>query len=389
MNPSRDGSNSSHGNRGESPGVYDRTSEKWRKYPADVLPLFVAEMDFELAPAVSQALYDAIERSDTGYAWPPALREIFSRYAKNCFDWTVPAERVFVVNDVMGGVTETLRALTQPGDGVAIMPPVYPPFFEIVRTAERHVVEVELLRDGMQYAINWDGLERAFARHAKALLLCHPHNPVGHVFARAELERLAALARSYGVLVISDEIHAPLVYPGAAHVPFVMVAEPQGIDSVTLMSASKGWNIAGLKCAQMIAGSSRVHERFKQLPADVTDRIGHLGVIATAAAYADGSSWLRTTLNRLDENRRLLATLLARQLPQIGYGVPDATYLAWLDCRALDLGDDPAQAFIDRGKVALSHGPDFGAAGRGFTRFNFATTPEIISEAVSRMALSA
>jgi len=234
MNTARDDSNATPDNFGVSPRLCDRTSAKWKKYPADVLPLFVAEMDFELAPAVSQALYDAIERSDTGYAWPHALGEIFSTYAKSCFNWTVAAERVFVVNDVMGGVTETLRTITQPGDGVAVMPPVYPPFFEIVRTADRRIVEVQLVRDGGNYAIDWDGLERAFVREAKALLLCHPHNPVGRVFCRAELERLAALARSYGVLVISDEIHAPLIYPGAMHVPFVTVAEPQGVDSVTL-----------------------------------------------------------------------------------------------------------------------------------------------------------
>jgi len=365
--------------------LHERSSEKWRKYPEDVLPLFVAEMDYALAPEIARALHAAIDRSDTGYAWPHQLREIFTRYARRYFDWTVAAERVVIVNDVMGGVTETLRSLTQTGDGVAIMPPVYPPFFEIVSTAGRRIVEVPLLYED-HYAIDWGALEMAFARDARALLLCHPHNPVGRVFSRHELEQIATLAQRHGVLVISDEIHAPLVYSGAKHVPFAAVAEPLGIDVVTLMSASKGWNIAGLKCAQMIAGSRRVHERFRQLPADVTDRIGHLGVIATAAAYEHGQGWLRDTLTLLDENRQLVATLLAKQLPQIGYRLPEATYLAWLDCRALDLGDDPAQAFIDRGRVALSHGPDFGVPGRGFARLNFATSSDIVTEAIVRMA---
>ncbi len=294
-------------------------------------------------------------------------------------------ERVVIVNDVMGGVSESLRTLTHADDGVVIMPPVYPPFFEIVALAQRRIVEVPLL-SGDRYAIDWNALEMAFSRDARCLLMCHPHNPVGRVFTRTELERLAQLAQQYGVLVISDEIHAPLVYSGATHVPFAAVADPLGLDTVTLMSASKGWNIAGLKCAQMIASSERVHVQFKQLPVDVTDRIGHLGVIATAAAYEHGQPWLRETLALLETNRRLVATLLAKHLPQIGYRQPEATYLAWLDCRALPFGDDPAQAFIERARVALSRGLEFGEAGRGFARLNFATSSAIVAEAIARMA---
>jgi cystathionine beta-lyase len=275
--------------------------------------------------------------------------------------------------------------LTQPGDGVAIMPPVYPPFFEVVATAERRIIEVPFLYQE-SYGIDWDALETAFARDVRSLLLCHPHNPIGRVFTRNELAQIATLAQRHSVLVISDEIHAPLMYSGVKHVPFAAVADPLGIDYVTLMSASKGWNIAGLKCAQMIAGSRRVYERFTHLPADVTDRVGHLGVVATAAAYEHGQRWLGETLKRLDENRQLVAGLLAKHLPQIRYRIPDATYLAWLDCRALQLGDDPAQAFIERSRVALSHGPDFGVPGRGFARFNFATSSEIVTEAIIRMA---
>ena len=363
----------------------ERSSKKWRKYPKDVLPLFVAEMDYALAPEIARALHEAIDRSDTGYAWPCTLTETFARYAREYFDWTVAPESVVIVNDVMGGVAETLRTLTQRGDGVAIMPPVYPPFFEVVATAERRVVEVPLLFEE-NYAIDWGALETAFARDVRALLLCHPHNPIGRVFSRLELERIASLAQSHRVLVISDEIHAPLTYSGARHVPFALVAEPLGIDVVTLMSASKAWNIAGLKCAQMIAGSGRVYERFQQLPRDVTDRVGHLGVVATTAAYEHGQRWFRETLNLLDENRKLVATLLAKHLPQIGYRMPEATYLAWLDCRALHLGDDPARAFIEYGRVALSPGPDFGMPGRGFARLNFATSSDIITEAIVRMA---
>ncbi len=364
-----------------------RTSEKWRKYPPDVLPLFVAEMDCALAPEVALALHDAIDRSDTGYAWPQPLRGTFARYVRSTFRWDVRPERVFAVHDVMGGVTEVLHLLTEPGEGVVIMPPVYPPFFEIVATAKRRVVEVPLI-EGERWSIDWGGLEAAFRREAKTLLLCNPHNPVGRVFERDELQRVAELARRYGTVIISDEIHSQLVYSGSTHVPFVTVSEPLGVDAVTLMSASKGWNVAGLKCAQMVAGSERVREAFERLPRDVKDRIGHLGVIATIAAYEHGGEWMRSTLSRLDENRRLFESLVATQLPRIRYRVPDATFLAWLDCRAEDLGDDPARTFLERGRVALASGSDFGAAGRGFARLSFGTTPEILTEAVARMRAS-
>lgn len=364
-----------------------RTSEKWRKYSSAVLPLFVAEMDYALAPSVANALHEAIDRSDTGYAWPQPLRETFAGYAKRAFDWDVSPDRITVVNDVMGGVTEALHALTQRGDGVVIMPPVYPPFFEIVATAQRRAVEVPLV-EAERWEIDWDGLEMAFSDGAKAVLFCHPHNPVGRTFERSELRRIAELAAQYEILIISDEIHAPLVYAGR-HIPFVTISEPLGVDAVTLMSASKGWNIPGLKCAQMIAGSDDVQRRFATLPRDVKDRIGILGIVGTMAAYERGAEWMQVTLSMLDQNRGLLQSLLAEHLPNVRYRVPDATYLAWLDCRALNLGDSPAQAFLERGKVALAPGTDFGAAGRGFVRLSFATTHGVLTEAVTRMRAAA
>jgi len=362
-----------------------RLSEKWRRYPSDVLPMFVAEMDFALSEAIARTLHDAVDRSDTGYAWPKDLGRIFSRYAVEAFDWAVAPERVTTVVDVMTGIAETLRALTHPGDGVVVMPPVYPPFFEVITMTERTVVEVPLaFSDG--YAIDWDALEGALRDGARAMLLCHPHNPVGRVFSREELERLASLAKRYDTLVISDEIHAPLVYAGNRHVPFLKVAEPLGIDAVGLMSASKGWNIAGLKCAQLIAGNERIARRFAALPHDVRDRIGHFGVLATIAAYEGSAQWMRDTLQALDGNRRLLGELLAVQLPHVGYRMPDATYLAWLDFRAYGLGDDPAKTLLKLGKVALARGIYFGRAGRGFARLNFATSPELVREGISRIA---
>ncbi|HXW77531.1 MAG TPA: PatB family C-S lyase [Candidatus Eremiobacteraceae bacterium] len=369
----------------QSSDLRQRTSEKWRRYPSDVLPLFIAEMDFALAPAIAGALHDAVERSDTGYAWPYRLRTTFCEYTKRAFDWSPPEDHVFVVNDVAGGIIEALKALTAPGDGVAIMPPIYPPFFEIIGIAERRVVEVPLMeRDSWQ--IDFEALEVALRRDAKAILLCHPHNPTGRVFSPADLTRIAALAGKHNAVVISDEIHAPLVYPEVTHTPFAIAADGVDIDSVTLMSASKGWNLAGLKCGQLVANNERVAAQLNEMPNDVRDRIGHFGVIATEAAYRSGLDWMAETLATLDRNRRLLGELLEERLPDVRYRMPEATFLAWLDFRRYHLGDDPAQVLLERGRVALAHGPEFGRQGHGFARLNFATSPAMIEDAVSRMA---
>lgn len=357
-----------------------RTSEKWRTFPPDVLPMFVAEMDYALAPPIARALHAAIDRSDTGYAWPKALRDVFPGYAARAFGWDLRPEYVFTVNDVMGGITEALRALTSPGDGIVIMPPVYPPFFEIIRAAGRRVVEAPLCAD-RDWAMDTDAIERALRDGARVVLLCNPHNPVGRVFTEAELHALADLAALYDALVISDEIHAQLLYPGFTHVPFERVASPLGVESVVLMSASKGWNIPGLKCAQMIAGSERTRAAFTALPKDVSNRVGHLGVIATIAAYEEGDAWLRETLALLDANR----TRIARALPDVGYRIPDATYLAWLDFRETPLGDEPARALVSDAKVALTRGRAFGEQGRGYARLNFATSPDVLDDALARI----
>jgi len=363
------------------------TSEKWAKYPADVLPFFVAEMDFPLAPPIANALRAAVESSDCGYAYPRSLREAFPAYAIDAFGLEVQSEDVFVVADVMAGVTETLNSLTQRGDAVVINPPVYPPYYETVRRAERRIIEVPLVFEDERWQLDWSALERAFADGARVYLMCHPHNPVGRSFDRMDLIAVAALAAKYDVLVISDEIFAELTYAPRQHVSFMATARLHGVDAVWLVSASKAWNIGGLKCALAIASSDRVRKAFERWPAGVTDRIGQLGVIATQAAFTPASrAWFNGVRDQLDENRRLLHRLLAEQIPEIEYHVPEATYLAWLDCRKLGLGDDPSRAFLERGRVALSAGPTFGDAGRGYARFNFGTTPENIAAGVDRMA---
>ena len=356
-----------------------RRSSKWVEHPADVLPAFVAEMDVALAPPVRDALIEAIELGDVGYAEPGGLFEAFAGFAARRFGWTPDTDRMALLADVMSGIVELLRYLTAPGDGVVITPPVYPPFFEGIPEAGRRVVEVPLAGG----ELDLDGLDAAFAGGAGALLLCNPHNPTGRVLERPRLEAIAELAERHGALVIADEIHAPLTLAGAAHTPFAALGERR---AVVITSASKAFNLAGLKCAIAVACSDEVAGELRRMPGELRYRAGLLGVIGSQAAFEHGDAWLDELLSRLDANRGRLAELLEAALPAVGYARPDAGFLAWLDCRALALGDDPAAAFLERGRVALVSGPRFGAPGRGFARLNIGTSDALLAEAVERMA---
>jgi len=363
-----------------------RRSEKWATYPADVLPAFVAEMDFPLAAPIKDALLDAITLGDTGYALPNGVAEAFAEFARSWLSWSVEPARVVLVPDVMVGAAEVIRVVTKPGDGVVIDTPAYPPFWSTIREYGRGFVEVPLQRTATGWDLDLEALERAFASGARAYLLCNPHNPTGRVFTRAQLQRIADLANRYEVAVIADEIHGLLTLPGASHVPFVSLGEVAARNAVTVISASKAWNIAGLKCALVVAGSDEMRARLAQLPVDLRDRTGHFGVLASIAAFRQGGPWLRALVSHLDRNRHLLSELLADRLPGVRYVPPEAGYLAWLDCAELRLGPDPAARFLERGRVALSRGLDFGQNGAGFVRLNMGTSSQLLAQTVARMA---
>lgn len=365
----------------------ERQSVKYQYYDADVIPAWVAEMDFPLAAPVASALHAAIDRSDTGYRSAAGLSDALADFALERWGWDIPRERIVPVPDVLTGVAQAISILTEPGDGVVVTPPVYTPFFSTIRDVTRRtVVESPLARleDG---SYDWDlaALEQVFARpDVTAFLMSNPHNPTGTVPTPEVLAAIAALAAANGVTVISDEIHGPLALPGSAHVPFLSVA-PDDADAVILVSASKAWNLPGLKCAQLVGTARTAPLIAERLPLEVTYGTGHLGVIAAVAAYRDGGPWLDDVVAIIDGNRALLSELLAEHLPRAGYVPPQASYLAWLDLRAYDLGDDPAAALLERGRVALSSGPSYGTGGAGFARLNLATSPRILREIVRRM----
>ncbi|MEW2623789.1 aminotransferase class I/II-fold pyridoxal phosphate-dependent enzyme [Streptomyces sp. NPDC048106] len=363
-----------------------RTSMKWRTYPEDVLPLWVAEMDVPLAPPVVSALTDALALGDTGYPVGTAYAESLAGFAARRWHWEgIAVERTAIVPDVMRGVVEMLGLVTGPGDPVIVNPPVYPPYFAFVTHMDRRVVEAPL---GADLRLDPAALEEAFRRATAgggraAYLLCSPHNPTGTVHTAAELTAVAELAEHHGVRVVVDEIHAPLTAPDVPFVPYLSV--PAAARGLSLTSASKGWNLAGLKAALALAGPEAAAD-LARLPEVAGDGASHLAVIAHTAALREATGWLDALLAGIQANRRLLDALLAEHLPEVRVHPAEGTYLAWLDCRALGLGDDPAQVFLDRGRVALSAGLPFGTGGAGHVRLNLATSPEILTEGVRRMA---
>ena len=366
-----------------------RRSAKWQTYPADVLPLTVAEMDFALAAPIAQALREAVERSDAGYGMAgPDLGRALAGFAASRWDWDFDPASVTAVTDVGVGVVELLRVLTRPGDAVVISPPVYPPFFDWVPEAGARLLEVPLARDAAGWRLDLAALEAAFATHPAAYVLCNPHNPVGRVHTADELAALVRLAQIYQVAIVSDEIHGPLVLPGATFTPLLTVPGAAEV-AVSLLSASKAWNLAGLKCAAVVTAAPHMAAVTDRFPADTRWRIGHFGVIGAVAAFTAGEPWLDQLLLTLDHRRLLLSDLLRQRLPMLTWHPPEATFLAWLNCAALGADNQARDRFLDHGRVALEPGLRFGAAGSGYARLNFATSPDLLDQATARMARSA
>ncbi len=296
-----------------------RRGVKWQAYGPDVLPLWVAEMDVQLAEPVRKVLQDAVASGETGYAWAGELPAAYADFAQARFGWRPDPAAMDLIPDVMQGITEVLATLTAPGDGVVVTTPVYPPFFAFVEALGRRIVTAPL---GPDLRLDLAALERAFSTAGtRVLLLCNPHNPTGTVASRAELLAVAELAHRYGIRVLVDEIHSPLVYPGLDHTPFQALDVPAARQSFAFVSASKAWNLPGLKAALLIAGPEALADRDR-LPATTQFGVGSLGVLAGVAALRDGGPWLADLLAGLAENRRLLGDLLAAELPEVGYRPP-------------------------------------------------------------------
>ncbi|KAA2257569.1 aminotransferase class I/II-fold pyridoxal phosphate-dependent enzyme [Solihabitans fulvus] len=376
----------------EMAGLRGRTNEKWRRHGSEVLPASIAEMDFPVATEVRAAIGARLAASDIGYAFSytqdsPAQRAV-SQWLTSRFDWPVLPNHIVFYADVMRVMEAGIEAFSAPGDAVVTDVPAYPSFFEAVRERGREIVgNPMVLRDG-RWQVDLAGLERAFRDGARAYLLCSPHNPTGEVHSVAELTRIAELARAHRVTVLCDEVHSPLIYPGRRHVPFASLPAAREVRTLTAVSASKGWNIAGLKCAFGIPGDRAVAEALMAQPARMRDGVGILGAAASEAAFTVGDRWLGETMGYLDGNRRLLAGLIAAELPEIRHHRPESTYLAWLDCRRIAdrLGEDDLTGRVLReANLAVTDGALFGSP--GFLRLNFATPRPLVEETVRRLAV--
>jgi cystathionine beta-lyase len=367
-------------------------SEKWRAFPADVIPLPVAEMDFPVATPIKELLHSLVDNSDMGYLGAvPELGQAFSSFAQKRWDWVVDPSMVRAATDVGVGVVEILRVFTVPGDGVLISSPVYQNFYTWMNETRVTCIDVPFIHHtstdiSTQWEIDWQGIEEAYKSGIKIHLLCSPHNPIGRVYSKNELEKFVALAVKYNVIIISDEIHSPLEYKDHPFTPILALGDDAKAVSVVVTAASKGWNIAGLKCAIIVSGSQEMHDKLNALPYSLHFRASLFGAFATATAFDQGVIWLDAVIAQLEHNRHLISDLLAEHLPEVSYNPPQHSYLAWINLKELSLGENPSEKILEKSKVALNPGHIYGAQWGSFARLNFATSPEIISQAITQMA---
>ena len=363
-----------------------RKSSKWRHYPNDVLPLPVAEMDFPMAPAVKAGLQDMLDRSDTGYLGEfPELFEAFAKFSKSRWNWQPDTSQIRMATDVGVGIVEVMRTLIKAGDKVMLNSPVYENIWKWITEVHAELVDVPLSEDGLNYKLDLEAIEREYAKGVKLHILCHPHNPVGIIYTRSELETMATLAKKYGVIILSDEIHGPLTFNKKEFFPFLSVSDDAKEVGIIITSASKSFNFAGLKCALIITESIKLKEKINTMPPAVTWRASLFGAVASTSAYSDSEEWLDGVLITLDENRNLVKKLIDTKIPTIKYRIPDFGYLAWFDVSSLGLGSDPAAQILERSKLALNAGVLYGPKHSNFVRFNFGTSEEIINQAFERL----
>jgi cysteine-S-conjugate beta-lyase len=373
-----------------------RRGVKWNRFPADVLPAWVADMDFAVPDEVQAAIEAIVSKRDYGYGNGHGVREgkeglavAFQEYAQSSFGWEIDPDGVLPVTDLIQGMYSPVYAFSEPGDGIVVQTPIYPPFLDTIATTGRRMVENRLVDDGTKLALDVDGLGSVVDARTRLLMVPNPHNPTGRCFTREELTAMAEVAIEHDLIVVSDEIHADLVYSGHTHIPFASLSSEVAGRTITLTSATKGFNIPGLRCALMYFGSLELKERFhKTIPQRLLGAPNVIGIDATVAAWRYGQPWLKEVMTVLEANRNRVTAFLAKEMPQIVYREPEATYLAWLDCAPLDLGRSPFEFFLDHAKVGLMEGANFGAAGVGKVRLNFGTSAKILDEILERMAQS-
>jgi len=373
--------------------VIDRRStfcEKWSVYSPDVVPLWVADMDFRAPDPVIAALHRRVEFGVFGYpAYPHRLCEAVAARLQLLYGWAVAPEACVPLPGVIPGLNLACRACAAPGDAVVVFTPVYTPILRAPGTAGLRRIDVALVSGiDLRYEIDFDALEASLTADTRLLFLCNPHNPVGRTFTAGELERLAEICCERDILICSDEIHSDLIYAGHRHTPIAALSPAAAARTITLMAPSKTFNMPGLKCAFAVIPDAELRARFQSARAGLVSEVNLLGVEAALAAYESGEEWLSACLSYLQDNRDYVQSFVREQLPRVRCMPPEATYLAWLDCRALDLEGGPYRFFLEKARVALSDGEIYGPGGEGFVRLNFACPRSILTEGLQRMVVA-
>ena len=368
----------------------DRTateSVKWHTFEADVLPMGIADMDFQAPEPVIRALRERVEHGIFGYAKePPELRQVFVERLKRLYDWSVSPEALVFMAGVVPGLNVACQAITRPGDGILAQTPVYGPILAAPAKArcKLQTMALEQQSDG-RYTVDLDRMEHTIDDRTRLFLLCNPHNPVGRVFTRQELSGMAEICLRHDMYVCSDAIHCELLFSGHKHIPIGSLWPEIGERTITLMSPSKTYNIAGFHCAVAIIPNAELRQRFQSARQGMLSSVGLMGLIAAQAAYRDSQSWLGELLVYLEQNRDLTYRFVNERLPGIGMGLPEAMFLAWLDCRQAEIKDNAQQFFLERARVGLSDGTFFGPDGAGFVRLNFGCCRDTLTRALQRM----
>ncbi len=367
-----------------------RGSFKWTAPGPDGLGAAVAEMDFGAAPPILDALAGLSATANFGYLPPPLADELAAACAEfmaRRYGWPADPADIHPIPDVIKGLELAITHFSRPGAPVILPTPAYMPFLIVPRFLGREIIQVPMLDDGTGFfTFDLDGIDAAFRAGGHLLIFCNPYNPLGRVFSAAEMAQLTGIVDRRGGRVFADEIHAPLVYPGQQHIPYATTSDTAAGHTLTATSASKAWNLPGLKCAQMILTNDADRQRWADLGVFASHGASNPGVVANIAAFRYGQPWLDEVLGYLDGSRRLLAGLVRQQLPGVRYRPPDGTYLAWLDCTALDLPQSPGELVTDRARITVVDGPAFGTGGAGAFRFNFATPQPILREMVGQIA---
>lgn len=365
-------------------------SYKWHDYGDDVLPLWVADMDFVVPEPVIRALQERVAHGIFGYSRPsPNLMDVICERMQQLYHWTVSPDQIIFLPGLVTGLNVISRAVGSPGSGVLVQTPVYPPFLKAPLNHGRILDGSELIaqREGrrLTYELDAAAFEAAITPRTGLFILCNPHNPVGRCYTAAELTRMAEICLRHNLVICSDEIHCDLLLDNARHIPIASLSPEIAERTITLMAPSKTFNLAGLKCSFAIVANVELRRRLNRVVAGMALAVNVMGLTAALAAYRDGGEWLDQLRVYLTANRDFVVNYVQEYLPGLTTTVPEATYLAWFDCREAGIEGNPYQFFLKQARVALNDGAHFGPGGDGFVRLNFGCPRSILTEALEQM----